>query len=173
THKLWLLGNHRPEVGTGGFAFWRRMRLIPFDRVVADDRKVDNLADVLVTEEGPGILNWMIDGARRYLAGSRDLTGPQQVRSATTAYAETEDHTGRFLDECCTMGPAMRAEQAQLYSAYQSWCRLEDAIPVSSRAFAARIRETVAINSPKGMILSNQRKFYPGIGLNAEGGENA
>lgn len=29
THKLWLLGNHRPEVGTGGFAFWRRMRLIP------------------------------------------------------------------------------------------------------------------------------------------------
>ncbi|MFC7472435.1 phage/plasmid primase, P4 family [Actinomadura keratinilytica] len=29
THKLWLLGNHRPEVGTGGFAFWRRMRLVP------------------------------------------------------------------------------------------------------------------------------------------------
>ncbi|MGW9362176.1 DNA primase family protein, partial [Streptomyces diastaticus] len=35
THKLWLLGNHRPEVGTGGFAFWRRMRLVPFERVVA------------------------------------------------------------------------------------------------------------------------------------------
>lgn len=29
THKLWLLGNHQPEVGTGGFAFWRRMRMIP------------------------------------------------------------------------------------------------------------------------------------------------
>lgn len=38
THKLWLLGNHEPEVGTGGFAFWRRMRLIPFERVVLDDR---------------------------------------------------------------------------------------------------------------------------------------
>ncbi|MEY6569847.1 DUF5906 domain-containing protein, partial [Streptomyces sp. PGLac3x] len=25
THKLWLLGNHRPEVGTGGHAFWRRI----------------------------------------------------------------------------------------------------------------------------------------------------
>ncbi|MFD8955340.1 phage/plasmid primase, P4 family, partial [Streptomyces xanthophaeus] len=31
THKLWLLGNHRPEVGTGGYAFWRRMRIIPFE----------------------------------------------------------------------------------------------------------------------------------------------
>jgi phage/plasmid-associated DNA primase len=36
THKLWLLGNHRPEVDTGGFAFWRRMRLIPFERVVPE-----------------------------------------------------------------------------------------------------------------------------------------
>ncbi|WP_411129149.1 hypothetical protein [Streptomyces sp. x-19] len=28
THKLFLLGNRRPEAGTGGFAFWRRIRLV-------------------------------------------------------------------------------------------------------------------------------------------------
>lgn len=173
THKLWLLGNHRPEVGTGGYAFWRRMRLIPFERIVADDRKVDNLADVLVTEEGPGILYWLVTGARRYLNGPRDLTGPARVRTATDAYAETEDHMGRFLGECCTLDPAMRAEQAQLYGNYRNWCQLEGANPVSSRAFAARVRETVGIATPKNMILSNQRKFYPGIGLNPELRENA
>lgn len=81
THKLWLLGNHRPEVGTGGFAFWRRMRLIPFERVVSDDRKIDNLADVLVTEEGPGILNWLIEGARRYLGARRTSPGPSACAS--------------------------------------------------------------------------------------------
>ncbi|MFC9537068.1 phage/plasmid primase, P4 family [Streptomyces sp. NPDC056975] len=171
THKLWLLGNHRPEVNTGGYAFWRRMKLIPFERVVDDHRKVDNLADVLVTEEGPGILHWLITGARRYLNGEKDLTGPQQVRTATTAYAETEDHTGRFLKECCTLVPTMRAEQAQLYASYKHWCSLEGANPVSSRAFAARVRETVGLSSPKEMILSNQRKYYPGIGLNAEAEE--
>ncbi|MFD9304440.1 phage/plasmid primase, P4 family [Streptomyces sp. NPDC060048] len=173
THKLWLLGNHRPEVGTGGYAFWRRMRLIPFEQVVADNRKVDNLADVLVTEEGPGILQWLIDGAGRYLNGPRDLTGPRQVRIATSAYAETEDHTGRFLSEACTVQPQLRAEQAQLYTSYKAWCRLEGATPMSSRAFAARVRETVGIASPKGMILSNQRKFYPGIGLNPVAGDTA
>jgi putative DNA primase/helicase len=172
THKLWLLGNHRPEVGTGGYAFWRRMKIIPFERIVADDRKVENLADVLVTEEGPGILQWLVTGAQRYLNGPRDLTGPPQVRTATTAYAETEDHTGRFLVERCTLDPAMRAEQAQLFSSYRSWCQLEGANPISSRAFAARVRETVGIATPKKMILSNQRKFYPGIGLNPEFGEN-
>jgi putative DNA primase/helicase len=165
THKLWLLGNHRPEVGTGGFAFWRRMRLIPFERVVPDHRKIDNLADILVMEEGPGILNWLIDGARRYLAGERDLTGPERVRIATTAYAETEDHTGRFYEECCTLGPDLRAEQTALYAAYKAWCHNEGAPAMSSRAFAARTRELVGLASPKEMILSNQRKHYPGIGL--------
>ncbi|MFE9427063.1 phage/plasmid primase, P4 family [Kitasatospora sp. NPDC006697] len=168
THKLWLLGNHRPEVGTGGFAFWRRMRLIPFERVVPDDRKIDNLADVLVTEEGPGILSWLITGARRYLAGDKDLTGPERVRIATTSYAETEDHTGRFIHEACTVAPEQRAEQAQLYAAYKAWCQTEGAAPLSSRAFATRIRETVGLASPKEMILSNQRKYYPGIGLLAD-----
>ncbi|MGR3935296.1 DNA primase family protein [Streptomyces sp. BRA346] len=168
THKLWLLGNHRPEVGTGGFAFWRRMRLIPFLYTVPDDRKIDNLADILVTEEGPGILVWLIDGARRYFVGDRDLTGPERVRIATTAYAETEDHTGRFYDECCTLSTDLRAEQASLYSAYKSWCQNEGAPAMSSRAFAARTRELVGLASPKQMMTSNQRKYYPGIGLLAD-----
>ncbi|MGW7648272.1 DNA primase family protein [Streptomyces bobili] len=173
THKLWLLGNHRPEVDTGGFAFWRRMRLIPFERVVPDHRKIDNLADILVIEEGPGILRWLIDGARRYLAGDRDLTGPEQVRIATTAYAETEDHTGRFYEETCTLAPDLRAEQTALYAAYKAWCQNEGAPALSSRAFAARTRELVGLAAPREMILSNQRKHYPGIGLLTDQDEEA
>lgn len=87
THKLWLLGNHRPGVGTAGFAFWRRMRLIPFGRVVPGGRRIDNLAEVLVTEEGPGVLSWLIAGAQRYLSGQKDLSGPERVRIATAACA--------------------------------------------------------------------------------------
>ncbi|WP_234334589.1 DNA primase family protein [Streptomyces sp. NRRL B-1347] len=168
THKLWLLGNHRPEVGTGGFAFWRRMRLIPFERVVSDERRTDNLADHLVTEEGPGILNWLIDGARRYLGGEKDLTGTERVRIATTAYAETEDHIGRFLTEACVVRAGARVEQTRLHGAYRAWSRAEGVPPVSSRAFAARVRETVGLPSPKDMVLSSQRKHYPGIGLLAD-----
>lgn len=171
THKLFLLGNHRPEVGTGGFAFWRRMRLVPFERVVPDIRKVDNLADILVTEEGPGILAWLITGAGRYLGGDKDLSGPERVRMATTAYAETEDHLGRFLAESCRVRPGVRAEQKTLHLAYVRWCESEGASPVSSRAFAARVREVIGIRSPKEMATSNSRKYYPGIALLADNTE--
>ncbi|MFF1690627.1 phage/plasmid primase, P4 family [Streptomyces sp. NPDC058254] len=170
THKLWLLGNHKPEVGTGGFAFWRRMRLVPFEKVVPDHQKIDNLADVLVNEEGPGILAWLIDGARRYLGGERDLSGPERVRLATDAYADTEDHLGRFLKEACKIEPGLRAEQKTLYLAYQAWCDGEPEVarPVSSRTFASRVREALGMRSPSEMATSNSRKYYPGIGLLAE-----
>ncbi|MER5989354.1 DNA primase, partial [Streptomyces sp. NPDC001787] len=44
----------------------------------------------------------------------------------------------------------------------------EGVTAVSSRAFAARVRELAGLSSPKEMILSNQRKYYPGVGLLVE-----
>ncbi|MGW7594417.1 phage/plasmid primase, P4 family, partial [Streptomyces rubiginosohelvolus] len=150
THKLWLLGNHRPEVGTGGHAFWRRIRLIPFERVVPAARKIDNLAKELVQSEGPGILQWLIEGAKLYLATRDPLDGPATVRSATAAYATTEDHIGRFLAECCTRHSAdLRVEQGLLYAAYSSWCGAGEGIrPATARAFATRVRQDLSLASP-------------------------
>ncbi|MER7960253.1 phage/plasmid primase, P4 family [Streptomyces sp. NPDC096030] len=175
THKLWLLGNHRPEVGTGGHAFWRRIRLIPFDRVVPDNRKIDNLAEILVNEEGSGILHWMIQGAKAYLAAKPLLTGPSVVRTATQAYATTEDHIGRFLAECCTTSSDLeesrdlRVEQGALYRAYSAWCLDSEGLrPASARAFATRIRAEAGVASPNDMLRSNGQKFYPGLALLAD-----
>lgn len=146
THKLWLVGNHRPEVAMGDFALWRRIRVIPFRHVVADDQRVDNLADVLVAEEGPGILQWLITGAGHYLRGSRELAGPRSVQEATAAYAETEDHVGRFLAERRPpLPPRAGGAQTGLYAVYRRWCEMEGASPVPSRVFAARVRETARV----------------------------
>lgn len=174
THKLWLLGNHRPEVGTGGYAFWRRMRIIPFERSVPDERKIDNLAAELVRDEGPGILHWLIEGARRYLATRDPLTGPASVRLATAAYETTEDHVGRFITECCTKGdggrpnPELRVEQKLLYETYGRWCSDEGIRPSTSRAFASRIRQELGLASPAEMIKNNVKKLYPGLALLAD-----
>ncbi|MGC5400865.1 DNA primase family protein [Streptomyces sp. DT20] len=175
THKLWLLGNHRPEVGTGGHAFWRRMRIIPFERRVPDERKIDNLAAELVADEGPGILQWLIEGAQRYLATRDPLTGPASVRVATAAYETTEDHIGRFLTERCTKGegdrpnPDLRVEQKLLYEAYGRWCSDEGIRSSTPRAFAGRIRQELGLASPAEMIKNNATKLYPGLALLPDG----
>jgi putative DNA primase/helicase len=170
THHLWLLGNHHPEVTIGGFAFWRRIRLIPFERVVPDELKIDNLACELVQREGPGILHWLIEGAQRYLSTRDPLRGPDRVRIATIEYATTEDHIGRFLRDCCTRDAApqagLRVEQGRLYLAYASWCKTEEVDrPASARAFATRMRHEIGLGTPADMIKSNGRKYYPSIAL--------
>lgn len=173
THHLWLLGNHRPEVSTGGYAFWRRIRLLPFTRTVPAERRIDNLAFELVRDEGPGILQWLIEGARRYLTTRDPLEGPDRVRLATTAYATTEDHIGRFLTERCirdTENPAdLRVEQGLLYAEYTSWCNAGEGVrAATTRAFATRVRQELNLGSPADMIKSNGRKYYPGIALESE-----
>ncbi|MER5601778.1 phage/plasmid primase, P4 family [Streptomyces sp. NPDC002265] len=174
THKLWLLGNHRPEVGTGGYAFWRRMRLIPFERKVPDERKIDNLAAELVRDEGPGILQWLIEGAQGYLSSRDPLSGPSSVRLATEAYEKTEDHIGRFITERCVVGHGgrlnadLRVEQKLLYETYARWCGEESIRPATSRTFAGRIRQEVGLSSPTEMIKNNDKKLYPGIALRAD-----
>ncbi|MFE1444094.1 phage/plasmid primase, P4 family [Streptomyces sp. NPDC058739] len=170
THHLWLHGNHRPEVSTGGFAFWRRIRLVPFTKVVSDERRIDNLAYELVRDEGPGILQWLIDGARRYLATHDSLEGPDRVRLATSAYATTEDHIGRFLTECCARdsdpGSDLRVEQGLLYAQYSAWCNAGEGVrAATARAFAIRVRQELNLASPADMLKSNGRKYYPGIAL--------
>ncbi|MEU3343238.1 phage/plasmid primase, P4 family [Streptomyces sp. NPDC006668] len=168
THKLWFLGNHRPQLSAGRCSFLDRMRVLPFDQVVSDSRRIDNLAETLVREEGPGILNWLIIGANRYLAGDTDLSGTERVKAATAAYAGTEDHVGRFLGERCMLAKGLRADQRDLYVAYQNWCRFEDIAPISSRLFAARVRCAIDRCSIREATGSSQGKFYVGIGLTSE-----
>jgi putative DNA primase/helicase len=89
---------------------------------------------------------------------------------ATTAYATTEDHIGRFLTECCTRNPEaageLRVEQGLLYSEYTAWCHSGEGIrPATARAFATRVRQDLGLNSPSDMIKSNGRKYYPGLAL--------
>ncbi|MGI5255525.1 DNA primase family protein [Actinacidiphila glaucinigra] len=165
THHLWLLGNHRPEVRTGGFAFWRRIRLIPFERTVPDERKIDNLARVLVQEEGPGILQWLIQGAVEWCRTRDPLNGPAQVQTATESYAASEDHIGRFLQEECVVQPGLRTEQTLLNDAYVKWCRSEMQEAAGPRVFSARVRQELGIANASEMIKANGRKFYPGVGL--------
>lgn len=97
THKLFLMGNHQPRVSAGGPSFWRRLRLIGFTNQVRKEDMIDNLTDLLIEEEGPGILQWVVDGAANMLTNG--LQEPDSVIEASQEYAEEEDSLARFVTE--------------------------------------------------------------------------
>ncbi|GAA0989192.1 phage/plasmid primase, P4 family [Nocardiopsis tropica] len=167
THHLWLMGNHQPEVKTGGTSFWRRLRLVPFLHTVPPEKRVENLARILVGEEGPGILAWVVEGARQYFASG--LADPTRVKAATDKYASEEDHVGRFLEECChaSTSAQVKQEAKALRAAYESWCTGEGIKPLNAQSLG---RELTGRGHARKA--SNGRKFYEGLALIDDGTED-
>lgn len=165
THHLWIMGNHQPDVESGGDSFWRRLRLIPFTHKVADEDKVEDLQGILAREYGPAVLAWIARGAADY--HRHGLQEPDQVKAATKEYAANVDTVGRFLDEDCLLGPHFPGiPTTRLRHAYETWCTENGERPVTGRAFATHLsRHGVAVgaNAPR----TEGQRMYGGVALRA------
>ncbi|GAA2618858.1 phage/plasmid primase, P4 family [Actinomadura fulvescens] len=161
THHLWLLGNHQPQVRAGGEGFFRRLRLIPFRYTVPPDRRVANLADALVEEEGPGILAWIIAGARAYFV--EPLVEPEQVLAATREYEVEEDAFARFVGDRLHIGggEVVQVRTDEVYGAYAAWCTAEAETPLSKTKFTRELKNKhgISVKPVRGL------RFYCGVTL--------
>lgn len=161
THHLWLAGNYKPAVKSGGDSFWRRLRLVPFLNKVPEERKIPNLAQLLVSEEGPGILAWIVAGAVDVF--EKGMREPASVMEETKAYAAEEDHLGRFLEDSCHLGggDAVKLETGVLRAAYEKWCHREGEQPLSGSPFGRELKTKFGIVCKP----SNGKRFYLGVAL--------
>lgn len=163
THSLWLHANHQPEVKTGGPAFWRRLRQIPFVHTVPEDKRIEGLEDLLYSEEGPGILAWLVQGSVNYFRDGLDT--PASVLAATEAYKNDTDTVTQFVGDRCELGSPnaqhMHVKTAVLRAAYESWCKSEGLEPVSARALTQQLTSRFGIESRR----STNARFYDGIRL--------
>jgi putative DNA primase/helicase len=143
--KLNILANRLPEVDNADDAFWQRVRVIPFNIHVPSLMPiVENLAEKLVVEEGPGILAWLVRGAAAYFA--EGLDEPPEVVAATAAYREQEtledeeklDRSAGewFIDAWLVEEPGATVTKETAYETYRAYSRdLKGLVPVAAKAF--------------------------------------
>lgn len=165
THHLWLMGNHKPEVRSGGRAFWRRLRLIPFLHEVPEDRVIEELQNVFIAEHGPALMAWIAAGAVDYLSGG--LREPPSVKAATDEYAKEQDTVARFVEDCCRIGggPVVKIRTAKIREAYERWCASEGEAAISSKALSMALRQRFDVDLHKG---AQGARFYVGLTLVAD-----
>lgn len=118
THKLWLATNHRLRVRGADHGIWRRTIVVPFGVQIPEDQQDPHLKDKLKAE-GPGILNWALQGLTEWKAGR--LAPPRAVMAAVEDYRNTEDLVGAFVSECCAVDERFRGKVSDLYDAYRRW----------------------------------------------------
>jgi len=109
-----VFSNHRPRIQGRDEAIWRRLRLVPW---VPEHERDPDLLDKLKAET-PGILNWIVTGARRFLADG--FTPPQTVSAATADYRMDEDTAGRFVAEVLHISDGW-AWSADIVDALNQW----------------------------------------------------
>lgn len=126
SHLLFLLTNNKPHAPADDFAFWERVRLIPFmlsfvdrDPQAANERPADKKLMEKIKLEAPGILAWIVRGC---IAWQRDgLIPPTIVKEATASYRREEDILADFIDECCIVDPDGEVNASDLYNKFTLW----------------------------------------------------
>jgi putative DNA primase/helicase len=117
--KLWLRGNHKPEIKGNDPGIWRRFHLIPFTVSIPEAQRDRNLRSKLLLEL-PGILNWAVTG--NFIWREMGLNPPLKVMSAVRDYQAEMDIIGHFIADNCDATPEGSVRVKEFYKVYSNWC---------------------------------------------------
>ena len=157
TFKVWLATNHLPEIRGTDDAIWRRVRAIPFTVTIPEDERDKTLIATL-RHELPGILNWALVGCQGWQ--DNGLQPPAAVTNATTSYRADMDVLGRFLEDECDVGEALRTKAGELYTRYEYWCGRNGEDVLSQQALGRRLS-----NRGFGKQRGNDGRSWLGLAL--------
>lgn len=164
TATIVLIVNHKPVITGMDGGIWRRVRLVPWEVSIppAERRDQESVVAELV-EEGPAILNWMLDGLRDWRQNGAWIA--PEVQAATDAYRAEMDILADFIAERCILKPTASVAVKDLYEAYVAWCATVREEPVKKKTFTERLKD-------RGIVCdrTKERRLYRGIGLRNDTG---
>ena len=156
--KLWLSLNSDPEIAYDNAAMWRRLRVIPLMRRFSG-KNCDPDLEVKLSSELPGILNWLVEGARHY--HTHGLGACTKVTLASEKLRARSDTVRSWFAACCTVRDGAAIQGASdVYRSYSTHTRNNNRTPLPISKFNARLEKLgfvhvrrSASNGWKGFII--------------------
>jgi putative DNA primase/helicase len=138
--KLTIGGNHAPDIRGMDDGIWRRLMIVPFNVQIPKAER-DPLIVQRMMSEAPGILNWLIEGARSYLEAG--LAPPSEVSKATDELRQDADPYGKFLDDACvvTGNPEDSISTRELMLCFQFWQMRRGETPFKDRTVSVNMKD--------------------------------
>lgn len=138
--KLWWAMNQKPTIRETGYATWRRLIIIPFNRTFTDLDRDPNLSDKLIAEL-PGILNWALTGLERFHLQGR-FTKPRLAREAIEEYQREANPLLEWFNESVEIIDQRKTSASSLYRSYSGWCA-RAGVKHDNRTVLGRILKTL------------------------------
>ena len=124
SHTLILHTNHLPRLRSVDGGTVRRIAVAPFETVIKSEERISDYAGLLVEKEGPQILAWMCEGAKRFYENHMTLKKPPVVQKATNEYINGEDLIQQFLEEACEADSRSTISMPELKLAFSRWANI-------------------------------------------------
>jgi len=140
--KVWLATNDAPTTRADDDAWWDRAKPIPFNvKFRGSVGEIKNYAEILLKEEGPGILNWCLAGLAAWRQDG--LNHPEDVAQAAGAWRERDDWLQRFIEEHLepTNDPDQYAIRSKVFERFAEWADVnKEARSVNNKDFMEAMR---------------------------------
>jgi putative DNA primase/helicase len=137
--------NQRPKVRGTDNGTWRRILIVPFERVFVGD-EIDKSLVAKLEAEKEGILRWLVAGFEMWAESG--LAVPEKVSYATQQYRAESDPVQGFLEDCLQRVapdeaetrrrqglPPCTAQASTLFKIYEAWCRENGSEPKTLTGF--------------------------------------
>lgn len=153
TLPVLLTTNSLPKARDRSDAIFNRSLVLEMTNVVSEEEahklrqdmgveRGSTIGQYIFEREGPGILNWALDGLAQLAArGSYDL--PESVRNAIQRFKDDNNPVGEWARAAVVKNPSGRVARHDLMCAYHGWQREQDgdeARAFGARAFFPRLR---------------------------------
>lgn len=120
--KLLISVNQLPKTLDHSHGYYRRLVIVPFQKVFREEEQDPNLLDKLLTEL-EGILVFALEGYQRLYRNDYRLSPCQASEKALAAYKAEQNPVLLFVREELRFNPGSSARQSELYPAFQNWAR--------------------------------------------------
>jgi putative DNA primase/helicase len=140
TFKLFIVGNHKPRLGTVDEAMRRRMLIVPFTVQIPPHERDINFPEKLWAERH-AILRWCIDGCLEWQRVG--LAPPAIVRDATDEYFQDQDTIGQWIEDCTNpqAGAFAFTLSAELFTSWKVWCEAQNLKPGTEKALVEALKD--------------------------------
>lgn len=137
--KILMATNYKPVIKGTDQGIWRRVRLVPFNLQLPEEKKDKRLSDKL-RREYPGILNWAIAGAVGWYR--EGMPHCKAVDDAVQEYRSEMDRIQQFVDDCLTASAGASLRASSLYQCYRGWCQEQgERYPVGTPKFFGEMKK--------------------------------
>lgn len=140
--------NGQPTIDDASNGIWRRMFPVEWPVTLAESEQRD--FEEVVREllaEGPGILNWLIEGVLDFLVNGFVVS--EGIREGTQAYRDDMDPTGPFVRDCVRAAPGQEVQATPMYHAYVAWSVEAGRKPVTLTKFGLLMKHKVRRDDTK------------------------